>query len=328
MTINRRTILAAAPAAAAALTAGAPALAQQAAPASSPASGSQQAPGFYRYKVGDIEVTAILDGFAPRPIEGFVRNAETAEVQKALEERFLSSNPLINTFTTLALRSGGRTILIDTGHGEMGPPTTGRLATILPMAGIDPAQVDTIVGSHFHGDHINGIRRRDGSATFPKAEIMVPAAEWAFWMNDERMNQAPEAMRGAFQNVRRVFGPIAKDVKQYEAGKEVVPGVTAVASYGHTPGHTALAIQSGNGRMLVLGDSAIHPALFVRNPDWSPVFDMDADAARATRRRMLDMAASERMQVAMYHAPFPSTGYVSKSGNGFEFIPVAWTGAI
>jgi len=257
-----------------------------------------------------------------------VRNVDAAEVQKALQERFLPTNTLVNTFTTLALRTGGRTVLIDTGNGEMGAPTTGRLAAILPMAGIDPAQVDTILISHFHGDHINGLRRRDGSAVFPKAEIMVPAAEWAFWMSDERMNQAPEAMRGGFQNVRRVFGPIAKDVKQYEADKELVPGVTSVAAYGHTPGHTAFAIASGNGRMIVVGDSAIHPALFVRNPDWSPVFDMDPDAARATRRRLLDLAASERMQVAMYHAPFPSTGYVAKSGNGFEFIPVAWTGAI
>jgi len=303
-------------------------MAQQAAPAAPATAGPQQAPGFYRYKVGDIEVTAILDGFAPRSLEGFVRNVDAAEVQKALQERFLPTNTLVNTFTTLALRTGGRIILIDTGNGEMGAPTTGRLAAILPMAGIDPAQVDTILISHFHGDHINGLRRRDGSAVFPKAEIMVPAAEWAFWMSDERMNQAPEAMRGGFQNVRRVFGPIAKDVKQYEADKELVPGVTSVAAYGHTPGHTAFAIASGNGRMIVVGDSAIHPALFVRNPDWSPVFDMDPDAARATRRRLLDLAASERMQVAMYHAPFPSTGYVAKSGNGFEFIPVAWTGAI
>ncbi len=301
-------------------------MAQQAAPAAS-ASGSQ-APGFYRYKVGDIEVTAIHDGFNPRPLEGFIRNAELPDVQKALQERFLPTDTLAIPFTTLVLRTGGRTVLLDTGIGDMGPPTAGRWMSAFRAAGFDPASVDTVIISHFHGDHINGLRLKDGNAVFPKAEVMVPAAEWAFWMNEERMGQAPEAMRGAFQNVRRVFGPMAKDVKQYEGGRELVPGVQAVAAHGHTPGHTVFAIQSGNGRMLVLGDSAIHPALFVRNPDWSPVFDMDADAARATRRRMLDMAASERMQVAMYHAPFPSTGYVSKSGNGFEFIPVAWTGAI
>ncbi|KAA2235616.1 MBL fold metallo-hydrolase [Salinarimonas soli] len=326
MTINRRTILAAAPAVA--LTAGAPAMAQQASTAAPQASGAGQAPGFYRYKVGDIEVTAIHDGFASRPLEGFVRNAELGDVQKAMQERFLPTETLPIPFTTLVLRSGGRTTLIDTGNGDMAPPTAGRWMANFRAAGFDPANVDTVVISHFHGDHINGMRTKDGNAVFPKAEVMVPSAEWAFWMSDERMSQAPEAMRGAFQGVRRVFAPIAKDVKQYEAGREVVPGVTAVAAPGHTPGHTAFAIQSGNGRLMVMSDTTNHPALFVRNPDWSAVFDMNADEARATRRRMLEMAASERMQVSFYHAPFPATGHIAKSGSSYEFVPVQWSVAL
>jgi glyoxylase-like metal-dependent hydrolase (beta-lactamase superfamily II) len=328
MTINRRTILAAAPAAAAALTAGAPALAQQAAPAASSATDGQQAPGFYRYKVGDIEVTAIHDGFARRPLEGFIRNAEMADVQKAMQERFLPTDTLPIPFTTLVLRAGGRTTLLDTGNGDMGAPTSGRWMSNFKAAGFDPAVVDTVVISHFHGDHINGLRLKDGTAVFPKAEVMVPAAEWAFWMSDERMGQAPEAMRGAFQNVRRVFGPMAKDVKQYEGGREVVSGVTAVAASGHTPGHMTFAIQSGNGRLMVMSDTTNHPALFVRNPDWSAIFDMNADEARATRRRLLETAASERMQVSFYHAPFPATGHIAKAGNGYEFVPAQWSNAM
>jgi glyoxylase-like metal-dependent hydrolase (beta-lactamase superfamily II) len=157
---------------------------------------------------------------------------------------------------------------------------------------------------------------------------MVPAAEWAFWMDDARMNQAPEGMRGAFQGVRRVFGPVAKDVKQFEADKEIVPGVTTVAAPGHTPGHTTFMISSGSGKLMVMSDTTNHPALFVRNPDWSAIFDMDADQARATRRRMLDMAAAERTQVAFYHAPFPATGFIAKEGNGFRLVPVQWNPAI
>jgi glyoxylase-like metal-dependent hydrolase (beta-lactamase superfamily II) len=296
---------------------------------SSQADASQQAPGFYRYKVGDIEVTAINDGFARRPLEGFVRNAELAQVQQAMQEAFLPSDALPITFTTLVLRrNGGGLTLIDTGNGDMGAPTSGHWMRNFRAAGFDPSAVETVVISHFHGDHINGLRLKDGTAVFPKAQVMVPAAEWAYWMDDARMNQAPEAMKGAFQGVRRVFDPIASDVKRYEADKEVVPGLTAIAAPGHTPGHTAYMLSSGSGKLMVMSDITNHPALFVRNPDWAAVFDMDADQARATRRRMLDMAATEKAQVSFYHAPFPATGHIAKDGNGFRFVPVQWSPAV
>lgn len=328
MTITRRTVLASSALAAAPL--GGPALAQTAAstPASAQGSGARQAPGFYRYKVGDIEVTAINDGSAPRALEGFIRNAELSAVQQAAREAFLPQDTIQNSFTTLVLNHGGRLTLIDTGNGDSGAPTTGRWLENFRAAGFDPSQVNTIVISHFHGDHINGLRRKDGTAVFPNAEVLVPAAEWGFWMDDARMNQAPENARGGFQSARRVFGPIAKDVKRYEMDKEVVPGLTAVAAPGHTPGHTAYMLSSGSGRLLILSDTANHPALFVRNPDWSAVFDMDADQARATRRKMLDIAASERAQVAFYHAPFPATGHIAKDGNGFRFVTVQWSPAV
>jgi len=320
MSMTRRTVLAAAPAAAL----GGPALAQQ--PASvQTAAPSQQVPGFYRYKVGDIEVTAIHDGFAPRPLDGLVRNADLSDVKEAMADAFLPTDVLPITFTTLALKTGGRLVLIDTGNGDSGAPTTGRWMANFKAAGFDPAQVNTIIISHFHPDHINGLRLKDGTAVFPNAEVMVAAPEWAFWMDDGKMAQAPDALKGNFQNVRRVFGPMAKDVKQYGAGKELAPGVTAVAAPGHTPGHTAYTVSSGNGKLLVASDITNHPALFARNPDWQAVFDMDGNQARETRRKMLDMAATERTQVSFYHAPFPATGHIAKAGSGFEFVPVQWT---
>jgi glyoxylase-like metal-dependent hydrolase (beta-lactamase superfamily II) len=327
MTITRRTVLASTALAAAPIAG--PAIAQTASPPA-PAQGapSRQAPGFYRYKVGDIEVTAVNDGSAPRPLEGFIRNAELSAVQQAARDAFLPQNTIQNSFTALVLNNGGRLTLIDTGNGDSGAPTTGRWMENFRAAGFDPSQVNTIVISHFHGDHINGMRRKDGTAVFPNAEVLVPATEWAFWMDDARMNQAPENMRGGFLGARRVFSPIAKDVKQYEMDKEIVPGLTSVAAPGHTPGHTAYMLSSGSGKLLILSDTANHPALFVRNPDWSAVFDMDADVARATRRKMLDLAASERAQVAFYHAPFPATGHITKDGDGFRFVPVQWSPAV
>jgi glyoxylase-like metal-dependent hydrolase (beta-lactamase superfamily II) len=326
MTLTRRTVLASTALAAAPLGSKAWAQTNAAAPAADAAQGAspRQAPGFYRYKVGDIEVTAVNDGFASRPLQGFVRNAELSQVQQALQEAFLPEAALPIPFTTLLINQGGRLTLIDTGNGDMGAPTTGRWMENFRAAGFDPSQVNTVVISHFHGDHINGLRLKDGTAVFPNAEIMVPAAEWAFWMDDARMNQAPEGMKGGFQNVRRVFEPIAKDVRRYEADKEIAPGLTGIAAYGHTPGHTAYMLSSGPDRLMIMSDTTNHPALFVRHPDWSAVFDMDADQARATRRRMLDMAASERAQVAFYHAPFPATGHIAKEGNGYRFVPLQW----
>jgi glyoxylase-like metal-dependent hydrolase (beta-lactamase superfamily II) len=325
MSMTRRTVLAAAPATALAGSA----LAQTAgpAPAQAPAaSGTRQAPGFYRYKVGDIEVTAVHDGSFTIPTKGFVRNAEQEQVDQAAQDIFMPAGQVVIPITTLVLNQGGRITLLDTSRGAAAPG--GNWMANLRASGIDPAQVTAIVISHFHGDHIGGIRGQDGAATFPNAEVMVPAQEWAFWMDDARMSQAPDAMKGAFQNARRVFGPMAKDVKPYEGGKEVVPGVTTIAAPGHTPGHTAFMISSGQAKFLALSDTSNHPALFVRNPDWAAVFDMDGDQARQTRRRLLDMAAAEKTQVAFYHAPFPATGFIAREGNGFRFAPVQWTGAL
>jgi glyoxylase-like metal-dependent hydrolase (beta-lactamase superfamily II) len=292
------------------------------------AAATAQAPGFYKFKIGDITATAINDGFFARPLEGFVRNAELADVQKALAAAFLPTDRLPIPFTTLVLQTGNRLVLLDTGNGDSGAPTSGLWMKNFMAAGFDPKAVTTIISSHFHGDHINGIRLKDGTLNFPNAEIIVPAAEWGYWMDDAKMAAAPEGLKGNFANVRRVFAPIAKDVKQIADGQEVIPGVTAVATYGHTPGHTAYRITSGNQSMLFVADLTNHPALFVRNPDWSAVFDMDPDMARATRRKILDMAASDRSQLSFYHAPFPATGFITKAGNGFEMVPVQWSTAI
>jgi glyoxylase-like metal-dependent hydrolase (beta-lactamase superfamily II) len=320
MTVDRRQMMAGTAAAAAALGAGMPVSANAAAPLA-----TSQAPGFYRYKIGNLQITAINDGVARRPLEGFIRNAELPAVQKAMEESFLPTDALTIPFTTLVVNDGKKLTLLDTGNGNSGAPTSGTWMTNFRAAGFTPEQVDTIIISHFHGDHINGLRLKEGNAVFGNAEIMVPAAEWAFWMDDARASAAPEAMKGAFANVRRVFEPIKSAVKQYQAGKELVTGINAVAAAGHTPGHTVFVI---GGKLMALSDTTNHPALFVRNPGWHAVFDMDAAAAEATRRRMLDMAVTDKMQVAFYHAPFPATGHVVKDGAGYRMLPVSWSPAV
>jgi glyoxylase-like metal-dependent hydrolase (beta-lactamase superfamily II) len=318
MSIDRRTFMAAgAGLAAAAITPSA----QAAAPKL-----EKQTAGAYRYKVGDYEVTAIHDGVNRLKLtEGFVRNAKLPEVQDALKQAYMPTDELPITFTVLVVNTGSKLILFDTGLGGLGGPTSGMMIPNMKAAGIDPASIDAVVISHFHGDHINGVRPKEGIEGFTKAEIMVPAKEWDFWMDDAKMAQAPEGLKGNFQNVRRVFGPIAKDLKRYDWDKEVAPGITAIGAPGHTPGHTIFSVASGSDRLMILSDVTNHPALFVRNPDWSAVFDQDADMARATRHKVLDMVAAERMHVAGFHFPFPANGYIAKDGKGYELVPAPWT---
>jgi glyoxylase-like metal-dependent hydrolase (beta-lactamase superfamily II) len=315
MTVSRREMIAMT----AAATAAVPGIA--AAQGGAPGGASQGA-GFHRWTVGDVTVTAVHAGTVSRSYEALVRNASLEEVRAAGQRASLGPDGFQNSFTSLVVQTGGRTVLLDAAFGDNGPPATAVWMQNFRAAGFDPARVDQVVISHFHGDHFSGVRLRDGSLQFPNAEISVPEPEWAFWMSDERMAAAPEAARPSWQAVRRVFTPIAGQVKRFAPGVEVAPGVASVPAYGHSPGHTAFVVSSGNARMLTVVDAVNHPAFFVRHPDWQPVFDMDPQTAVATRRRLLDMAASERLQVAFYHAPFPAVGEVTRAGQAYEYTPV------
>ena len=227
--------------------------------AAAPATG-KQAPSIYRYRIGEMELTALYDGVWYRPIdEKFIRKADYADVQRAMSDAFMPAEKLATPFTTLLVNTGKKLILLDTGTGGQIASTAGAFSENLIAAGIDPKTIDQIVISHFHPDHINGIKTKDNALIFPNAEIMVPAAEWAFWNDDANMRAAPDGLKIAFHNVRRIFTDIAKDVTRYAPGKVVAPGVETVAAPGHTPGHTVFAIQSGNDALMVLSDTTQHP---------------------------------------------------------------------
>ena len=320
--LNRRTVLAGATALTA--TALAPAIVPTPAHAAAPAAG-KQAPGFYRYKVGDYEITAINDGvWLPDLAPGLFKNFSVENAQKALADQFQRTDKMVVPFTPLMVNTGSKLILIDTGTAGMFVPTAASFLANLTAAGFDPKQVDTVIISHFHGDHINGIRTKEGELVYPNAEVMVPAGEWAHWMDDAKMNATPEAARGNFNNSRRVFGSIAKDVKRFDPGKEVAPGITSIDAPGHTPGHTAFAISSGNQSMMTIVDATNNAYLFVRNPEWQVSFDMDGPLAVETRKKLLDRAAADKMLVAGYHWPFPAAGHITKEGSGYRLNPVAW----
>jgi glyoxylase-like metal-dependent hydrolase (beta-lactamase superfamily II) len=315
--LTRRSLLAGS--AAAALAAG-----DGAAGAATPPAGAAT-PGIYRYKIGTFELTALYDGIWYRPItDKFIRNAPFADVEHALDQAFMPHDKLTTPFTTLIVNTGKKLILIDTGTGGQIAPSAGVLRDNLAAAGIDPKAVDAIVISHFHPDHINGIKDKDNALIFPNAEIMVPAPEWAYWMDDANLNAAPADLKLTFRNQRRIFSDIARQVTQFQPGKEVAPGLATLPAAGHTPGHTVFAIHSGDQSLLVLSDTAQHPAVFARHPDWQAAFDIDGAAAVATRKKLFDRAAADRMLVTGYHFPFPACGHLIKTASGYEHVPVEW----
>ena len=320
------------------------AVAASAATALTPLSGSpvraaappagKQAPGWYRYKVGSVEVTAVTDGLTVGPLsDAYVANAPKDAVNTAVAADYLPKDKATHAYTPIVVNTGSKLIVIDTGVGlgayQQSKGAVGQFHTNLQAAGIDRNAVDTVLISHLHGDHINGLLGADNKLAFPNAEVMVPATDWTFWMDDGNAGRFPEPIKGQFANVRRVFGALDNKVTKYEAGKEVLPSITSIATPGHTPGHTSYVIASGSDRLLVQVDiTAGMATVFMRNPGWHFLFDTDKPLAEQTRRKMYDMAVTEKMLVQAFHAPFPSVGYVEKSSGGYRWIPAPWNPTI
>src|SRR5215510_11615935 len=299
--------------------------------AAMPAAATQNA-GWYRYKVGSHEVTVVTDGVNRLKFpDNFVANKTRAEVNEALASLFLQPGPdmVAIPYTPIVVNTGSKLVVMDTGTGEANlersKGAAGQFHGNLKAAGIDRNQIDTVVISHFHGDHINGLLTPDNKPSFPNAEILVPAAEWKYFMDDGEMGkQTSERMKGVFAGLRRVFDALGRKVTPYEPNKEVAPGITSVATPGHTPGHNSHIIASGASKVYVQADVTHVPFLFVRHPDWHAFYDQDGKMAEETRRKVYDMLVAEKMMVQGFHYPFPSLAYVEKSGSGYHEIPVPW----
>jgi glyoxylase-like metal-dependent hydrolase (beta-lactamase superfamily II) len=293
----------------------------------------KQAASFYRYKVGGIEVTVVSDGIARVPVtEAFVLNVKPDEVNKALREAYMEPGVFIGPYNPIVLNTGPKLTLVDMGVGEAAyissKGVSGQLLANLAAAGIDASAIDTIIISHYHGDHINGLLKADNTLAFPNAEVLVPAKEHKYWTDaGEETRAATPRIADLFKNTRRVIGhaEVQKRLRTYEWDKEVIPGVLAVATPGHTPGHTSHIVTSGTSTLYVQADVTHAPFLFARHPGWHAFYDHDPVAAEATRRKVYDMLAAEKMLVQGFHYPFPSVAHVEKTADGYREIPMPWS---
>ena len=289
-----------------------------------------QAPSFYRIKLGDAQVTLLHDGARSFPMpDGFVRNVPKADALAAAGEAFMPEGKVTVPFNPTLVNTGSKLVLIDTGNGPAPDGAVGRLFANLAAAGVSPDDIDIVVISHLHPDHTNGLIGTDGKLVFSKAEIKAPAKEWAFWMSDENMAKASDPVtKNYFANTRKVLTPIKDRIATFEWDKEVAPGILALGTPGHTPGHTSFVVTSGKDKLMVQSDVTNIPSFFLQHPDWHVMYDYDADQAQATRHRFYDMAAADKILIAGYHFPFPSAGHVERVGADYRLVPLAWNAAL
>lgn len=263
------------------------------------------------FKLGNLGVTTLLDGSVPRdnPKQMFAADASDQEFATLSEENFISTDMAQFYFTPTLVETGSEMVLFDTGLGQ------GGIARALADAGVTPDQIDVVVITHMHPDHIGGLMT-DGAPTFANARYVTGQKEYDAWMatGDNRVTQL----------MAKNVTPLAEKMSFVDDGAQVAAGISAVASFGHTPGHMAYRLESEGAQLVLTADLANHYVWSFARPDWPFSFDMDADAASASRRKVLGMLAADRIPMIGYHMPFPAAGFVEARGEGFRFVPVGY----
>lgn len=280
-------------------------------------------PDIHKFKVGGFEVLVVKDGARPsgKPDQTFGTNQPAETVGALLTENFLPTDQFVNSFSPTLVDTGRDVILFDTGLGKAARAQGGgRLIEGLAAAGYMPEDISIIVITHMHGDHIGGIME-EGKPAFPNARYIAGEAEYAFWTDAARAGTPAEGnQKAVLANVK----PNAEKMTFLKEGGEVVSGITAMLAPGHTPGHMVFNIESEQKRLLLTADTANHYVLSLQRPDWEVRFDMDKAQAAATRKKVFDMVATEKIAFLGYHMPFPAVGFVEKQETGYRFVPKSY----
>jgi glyoxylase-like metal-dependent hydrolase (beta-lactamase superfamily II) len=283
---------------------------------------AQQIPGVYHRMIGDIVVTAISDGYLDGNLE-VMRNVDLEKAHQLLREAFRPARRTsVNAFL---IHSKGRTAIVDTGSGDYLQPSAGFVQRNLASAGVDPKSIDTVLLTHMHPDHSAGLTdMSNGQRLFPNAELVMHENEPAHWLDDGAMAKADERSRKLyFLAGREQVAPYRNRTRLFRQG-EVFPGVTAVPSLGHTPGHTAYLVASGNDQLMIWGDTVHVPEVQTAYPEAGMAFDTDLAEAAASRKRMFDRVSADGVLIAGMHLHFPAFSRLARRGDAYALCPEAW----
>src|SRR6202049_1154279 len=317
--LDRRTLL---PAGAAPLGAAAPAPTAPAL-AHAPQAGKRAQPGFYRFKLGTIEITVVSDGMLAFPAETLWGD-RAEDARGLLASTFQPPSPVGLQINTILVNTGDKLVLIDAGCGvDKFQKTAGGLLGNLAAAGYAPGDIDMILFTHAHFDHLWGISDgKNASLLFPSAEFVASETEVTFWSAPDLIGKLSPAQKPLVTQANlKLASPRLRLIK---AGAEVAPGVTTFDTAGHTPGHMSVHISSGREEMLLTGDVVVDTAIGFLHPEWAFGFDLDVPLATKARIAFLDRAAADKTLVGSYHLPFPGFGHVVREGSGYRWLPADW----
>ena len=283
-----------------------------------------QEPAVHRFKFGEFDVTVLSDGVLNLPVSALAQDMDLKTVQDLLAERGLPTDMRPGAINVALLTRGSDTILVDTGSGMNFMDSAGKLVDSLEIAQVAPDSITKVVLTHAHPDHCWGvIDDFDDSPRFSEADYTIAAAEFDFWMAEDRVDQLPDPVKPFALGAQRNLAPVAERTTMAADGHEVVPGVTMIATPGHTPGHMSVLVQSGGEQLLVTGDAFTHDVIAFEYPDWHFGFDMDHVQAAATRGKLLKRIAGDNIRLLGYHLTRPGVGRVEAAGSGYRYVAEA-----
>ncbi|MEM1198200.1 MAG: MBL fold metallo-hydrolase [Pseudomonadota bacterium] len=284
-----------------------------------------QAPGYFRFMLGTFEITMLSDGLNQTPFRFSASNVPEEELKAYLGTLRQPTDARVSHLNVCLINTGEKLILVDCGSGDNFRETTGKLTESLEAAGYAPDDVDHVIITHGHPDHIWGII--DDFAEEPRfanADYTMSVGEWDYWTQKDLESQMPEGFRFFATGAHRNLLPIGERTTRIKPGAEVVPGVQTVPSPGHTTDHMSVLATSRGESLLIVGDAITHPFISLEHPDWEPQMDMDKAEAVKTRKRLIDMAATDKLLVAAYHIPFPGVGHIVPNGAMHRWVPLTW----
>ncbi|MBL8307029.1 MAG: MBL fold metallo-hydrolase [Rubrivivax sp.] len=287
-----------------------------------------QAPGWYRMKLGSFEITALNDGTVALPVDKLLTNIKPATLEQLLARSYLKA-PVETSVNGYLVNTGSKLVLIDAGAAGLFGPTLGKLVANLKASGYQPEQVDEVYITHMHPDHVGGLATADGKPVFPNATVRADTREGGFWLDKATMDKAPADAKGFFQGAMASLNPYvaAGKLKPFDGATDLVPGIRAVPTHGHTPGHTIYVVESQGEKLVIWGDLMHVAAVQFALPATTIQFDTDSKAAAPQRIRNFADAAKGGYYVAVAHISFPGIGRLRADGKAYAWVPANYSSA-